>query len=153
MELTAREDIEAPLDRVFAEITDFEGIERQVLRRGIDVQRTNDPGEVAEGLSWEAGFKFRGKTRTAAIELAQYSAPEQMVFDSVSGGLEARTTVDLVALSRSRTRIGVTTEFVPKTLSARLLVQSLKLAKGGLDKRFKTRMAHLAKDLENRLKG
>ncbi|MGH1415262.1 MAG: SRPBCC family protein [Pelagimonas sp.] len=153
MELKAREDIEAPLDRVFAEITNFEGIERQILRRGIEVQRTNDPGEVGQGLSWQAGFKFRGKTRTAEIELSEFSAPEQMVFQSVSGGLEARTTVDLVALSRTRTRIGVLTEFTPKTLSARLLVQSLKLAKGGLEKRFKSRMAHLAGDLENRLKG
>lgn len=153
MELTAREDIEAPLDRVFAEITDFEGIERQVLRRGIAVQRTNDTGEAAQGMAWQAGFKFRGKTRTADIEIADFNAPEQMVFQSVSGGLEARTIVDLVALSRSRTRIGVSTDFSAKTLSARLLLQSLKLAKGGLDKRFKTRMAHLAKDLENRLKG
>ncbi|MBO9465424.1 hypothetical protein TRP8649_01473 [Pelagimonas phthalicica] len=153
MELTAREDIEAPLDRVFAEVTDFDGIERQVLRRGIDVRRTNDPGQVAAGMAWQAGFRFRGKTRTADIELAEYSAPEQLVFTSISGGLEARTTVDLVALSRSRTRIGVVTEFLPKTLSARLLVQSLKLAKGGIDKRFRNRMGLLAKDLENRLKG
>lgn len=153
MELTAREDIEAPLDQVFAELTDFEGIERQALRRGIDVKRTNDTGAAAQGLAWQAGFKFRGKTRTADIELCEYAAPEQMVFQSVSGGLEARTVVDLVALSRSRTRIGLTTDFGAKTLSARLLLQSLKLAKGGLDKRFKTRMAGLAKDLENRLKG
>lgn len=152
MELSAREDIEAPLDRVFTEVTDFDSIERQVLRRGIEVRRTNDPGMVTKGLAWEAGFRFRGKDRVAGIELEECSVPEQLVFHSVSGGLEARTVVDLVALSRSRTRIGVTTEFLPKSLSARLLVQSLKLAKGGIEKRFRHRMAGLAKDLENRLK-
>lgn len=153
MELTAREDIEAPLDQVFAQLSDFEAVERQALRRGIEVKRTNDTGAPAQGLAWQAGFKFRGKTRTADIELSEYAAPEQMVFQSVSGGLEARTVIDLVALSRSRTRIGLTTDFSAKTLSARLLLQSLKLAKGGLDKRFKTRMASLAGDLEKRLKG
>ena len=153
MELTAREDIDAPLDQVFSELTDFDGIERQVLRRGVDVQRTHDTGVAARGMAWKADFKFRGKTRTTKIELVEFTAPEHMVFHSVSGGLEARTVVDVVALSRGCTRIGVTTEFTPKTLSARLLVQSLKLAKGGVETRFKTKMAGLAKDLENRLKG
>ncbi|CUH75266.1 SRPBCC family protein [Tropicibacter naphthalenivorans] len=151
MQLTAREDIEAPLDRVFAELSDFETVERQALRRGIDVVRLDGVAGKGAGMQWQAGFTFRGKKRTADITLNTFSPPEQMVFDSVSGGLDVQMVVDLVALSRTRTRINLMTEFKPKTLSARLLVQSLKLAKGGMDKRFRTRMAVLAKDLEDRL--
>ena len=152
MQLTAREDIEAPLDRVFAELSDFETVERQALRRGIEVQRVDTVSGKGPGMQWATGFTFRGKMRKADITLTEYTPPERMVFDSVSGGLEVQMVIDLVALSRTRTRVAITSEFKPKTLSARLLVQSLKLAKGGVDKRFRSRMAGLAKDLEDKLK-
>lgn len=156
MELTAREDIEAPLDRVFAALSDFDTVERQALRRGVDVQRTSGPATgsasgPAEGMTWRAGFSFRGKKREADIQLTEYEPGERMVFDSVSGGLKVRMVLDVVALSRARTRIGVTVDLAPTTLSARLLVQSLKLAKGGLDRKFRDRMKGLAQDLERKL--
>lgn len=151
MQLTAREDIEAPLDRVFAALSDFETVERQALRRGIDVQRTQDAGSPEAGLSWRAGFTFRGKKRTADIDLAIYTPPERIMFHTVSGGLTVEMVLDVVALSRGRTRISVEAAMMPKTLSARLLVQSLKLAKGGVEKRFRNRMKGLAQDLETRL--
>lgn len=152
MELTAREDIEAPLDRVFAALTDFESVERQALRRGVDVQRlSGDAIGPTEGMSWRAVFSYRGKRRSADITLAEYTPPEQMVFETVSGGLNITMVLDIVALSRARTRIGARVVLAPKTLSARLMVQSLKLAKGGLDRRFKDRVSVLAKELERRL--
>ena len=152
MQLTAREDIEAPLDRVFAALSDFDSVERQALRRGLDVQRTSGPATgPAEGMTWHAVFGFRGKQRAADIQLVEFQPPERMVFDSVSGGLKVQMVLDVVALSRTRTRIGVSVEMMPTTLSARLLVQSLKLAKGGMDRRFRDRMKGLARDLERKL--
>ena len=153
MILTAQEDIEAPIEQVFAQLSDFDGIERQAMRRGVEVQRSGDvDAPVVAGTAWEVVFTFRGKPRDARITLAEYSAPEKLVFDTVSGGLETRALIDCVALSRGRTRISLHSELMPKTLSARLLVQSLKLAKGGVDKRFRRRAAGFAKDLETRLK-
>ena len=152
MQLSAMEDIEAPLDRVFAALTDFEAIERQAMRRGATVRRKDSVAGPAAGMAWHAGFAFRGKTREADITLTVYTPPERMVFHSVVGGLETETVIELVALSRSRTRITLVSELMPKTLSARLLVQSLKLARGGIEKRFRKRMASHAKDLEDRMR-
>ncbi|MCR8546747.1 SRPBCC family protein [Salipiger sp. P9] len=153
MEFSTKEDIEAPLDRVFAEVTDFEHLERQVMRRGIDVRRVSgDPATPSEGLSWSAGFRFRGKGRKAEIALSEYDAPNTICYHTVSGGIEAMTRIDFVALSRARTRVGMRIELLPKTLSARLAVQSMKLAKGNMEKRFRVKMAEYAKDLEDRLK-
>lgn len=151
MQLTATEDIEAPLDRVFAELADFETLERQAMRRGIEVRRTGDHTAPAPGMGWHVTFQFRGKTRTAEIVLTEYAPSERIAFHTVSGGLEIDTGIDLIALARARTRINMAAELKPKTLSARLLVQSLKLAKGGIDKRFRHRIAGLATDLEGRL--
>lgn len=152
MEFTTKEDIEASVDRVFAEISDFETIERSVLRRGVDVRRKDKLNGPCEGMTWEAGFRFRGKIREAVVTLSKYDPPNSMEFHTLSGGLETHTVVDCVALSRSRTRISVVIEMQPKTLSARLLVQSLKLAKGNLNKKFRVRAADYAKDLEDRLR-
>ena len=152
MQLSAQEDIEGHIDRVFAEISDFESIERQAMRRGVDLRRKDSLTAPAQGMAWHSVFTFRGKKREADITLTDYTPPERMVFHSVTGGLETQTVIELVALSRTRTRISITSELMPKTLSARLLVQSLKLAKGGIEKRFRTRMAGFAKDFETRLK-
>ncbi|EPX79533.1 SRPBCC family protein [Salipiger mucosus] len=152
MEFSTREDIEAPLDRVFAALTDFDRIERQVMRRGIEVQRTDTRSEPGEGMAWTASFRFRGKPREAEVTLTEYDPPNLMVYRMVSGGLEARTRLDFVALSPSRTRIAMTIEVTAKTLSARLIVQSIKLARANVEKRFRVRMAEYAGDLETRLK-
>lgn len=149
MEFSAKEDIEAPIEQVFAVITDFESVERQALRRGIKVTRTHDAdGEV--GTEWTAGFKFRGKEMSADIRLTECTAPELVVFAAKAGGLETGMSVDLTALSPRRTRMTVTAHMQPKTLSARLLVQSLKLAKGRVTRKFSVRVAQYAKLVEER---
>ncbi|MGP6086856.1 SRPBCC family protein [Antarctobacter jejuensis] len=151
MELKASEDIEASQDQVFAALSDFDMIERQALRRGVDIMRM---GEVTgAGMAWRAKFTFRGKKREAEVRLVTFDAPDRMTFHSVSGGLETDLEIDVVALSRNRTRINMVSVMHPKTLSARLLVQSLKLAKGGVEKRFRRKMAELATGLETRLRG
>jgi hypothetical protein len=60
--------------------------------------------------------------------------------------------VELVALSRGRTRLSVELELKPRSISARLLVQSLKLARANLNKKFHLRMADYARELEDRSK-
>lgn len=152
MQLTAKEDIEAPLDSVFAAITDFDVIERQAMRRSVQIRRKDSLAEPGTGMSWHVTFGFRGKQRESDITMTEYMPPERLVFLSVTGGLEVATVIELVALSRTRTRISLTSDLMPKTLSARLLVQSLKLAKGGIEKRFRKRMAGFAKDFEDKLK-
>ena len=102
------------------------------------------------GMTWKASFQFRGRLREVDIELVEFDAPNKVMAHSVAGGLSADCTVDLVALSRRRTRMSLDLELVPNTLSARLLVQSLKLARGRLTKRFHLRVAEYAKDLEDR---
>ena len=152
MEITAKEDIDAPIERVFGQLSDFKQIERMALRRGVEVKRTDSLPEPGVGMAWDATASFRGKPRDISLKLAGYSPPEELRFHATSGGLEAETVIELVALSKGRTRVAIATVLVPKTLSARLLVQSLKLGKGQLDKRFRKRMAGVARDLEDRLK-
>lgn len=150
MKFSSREDVEAPIAQVFGMLSDFEVFERSAIRRGADVQRLGEHDIPHVGQAWQAKFSYRGKERKTKIELSKYAAPTDMVFDSQSGGLLTTLTLELVALSRNRTRITVGFEIKPRTLPARLFVQSLKLAKSTLTKRFRLRVAEYARDIEER---
>ncbi|MFN3211322.1 MAG: SRPBCC family protein [Roseovarius sp.] len=152
MKFVAHEDVEAPIDFVFEQVTDFAAIERSALRRGAEVQRVDALDGTRPGMKWDAAFTLRGKRRELQLELTELDRPNGMVIASRSPNLGGQMVLDLVALSRSRTRISVEIEMVPKTLSAKLLVQSMKLARNNLTRRFKSRVAGYASDLEERYK-
>ena len=46
MKFVAHEDVEAPIEFVFEQVTDFAAIERSALRRGAEVQRVDDLNET-----------------------------------------------------------------------------------------------------------
>lgn len=152
MKFAAREDIEAPIEYVFSQISDFPALERSALRRGADVQRLDDLEEPGEGMRWQANFTLRGKERELKFELVKFDPPNGMILSSLSPNMGGQMVIDLVALSRGRTRLSAELEMHPKNLSARLLVQSMKLAKSNLSKRFRNRLAAYGDDLEERFK-
>lgn len=150
MELTTREDIEAPIDFVFAQVTDFNAFERQALRRGASVRRSDTRADKGVGMTWEVSFTFRGKEREMRAELTRFDPPNGFEIEMRSGGLTGTTLVDLVAQSRSRTRLSIKTQMVANGLTARLLLQSLKIARANLTNRLSTRVATFSRDLETR---
>lgn len=150
MKFTAQEDIEASIDHVFSQVSDFAALERSALRRGAEVQRVVDLPEPGPGMKWDTAFILRGKRREMTIELVEFDRPNGMVMISTSPNTSGRMVLDLVALSKGRTRLNVTIDVAPKTLAARLVFQSLKLARGNLNRKFRKRIAEFARDLEDR---
>jgi len=148
MKLSTREDIEVPIAHVFDRVSDFAALERRALRQGAEVNRRQD-GPYQEGDIWDIGFTFRGRDRKLEAKLTRFEHPAELEFDSASDGLNALTQVTLVALSPMRTRILVSFDLRAKSLTARLLLQSLKLAKTKMSKRFKARVQDYAEDIED----
>lgn len=151
MQVTATEDIAASIEVVFAELTNFTALERQALRRGIDVRRKFKDPAPKVGDAWDAKFRFRGKERTANIRFESRDEPHALGFSGTTGGLKTATQIELVPLSPNRTRVNVVVKMIPNTLSARLLVQSFKLARSRINKQFKKRMARYARDIEGKV--
>ena len=85
-----------------------------------------------------------------AVEMVTLERPTEMILETTAPGMLGTTNLDLIALSRTRTRIKVELEVKPLNLTARLLVQSLKLAKNSLTKKYKSRVADYAKQIEDR---
>ncbi len=149
MRFNAREDIEAPIDVVFARVTEFEQFERQALRRGATVKRLNT-GEVTPGAAWDIAFTYRGKERRLHATLVQMDAPNFLQVDSKSSGIHGETTVELVPLSPRQTRLALSINLSAKTIPSRLVLQSLKLARGTLVQRLKRRVGSFADDVAER---
>ena len=150
MKFSTKEDIEAPIEAVFDMLCDFESFERSAMRRGAEVQRIDRLAKPGVGMIWNAVFQLRGKRREMELEMVTFDRPNEIVLESTSSGLIGQMSFELVALSRSRTRVLVELEVKPLNLSARLLVQSMKLAKGSLTRKYKLRIAEYAKGMEDR---
>ncbi len=152
MKMSAQEDIEAPIAFVYEQVTDFPGFERQALRRGAEVVSVESPTALAPGLAWDVSFKLRGKQRKVQIEVTRLDPPNGLVIGSRASTIGGEMVVDLVALSRTRTRMSVAISMEPKTLSGRLMVQSMKLARKTLTRRMRKRLGEYASDMEERHK-
>jgi len=152
MKLATREDIDAPIEAVFQQLSDFDGFERAALRRGADVRRTDASPDVGAGMTWSAQFKYRGKQRKLNLEITEYDRPEHMRIDGKSPAVEMVIEIDLVAMSRSRTRMNLSLDARPRTIPARLVIQSLKLARQNVLKRFRKRIGEFAAEIETRAK-
>jgi len=150
MRFSSREDIAAPIEHVFQAITDFDAFERQALRRGADVQRGDPNSAVGLGSEWNLNFPFRGKDREVYARISEFDGPNGYAAVTEVGGLEGDLNVELVALSPKRTRLQVSIDVRARTLAGRLLVQSLKFARGNLTKRFANRVGQFAQDVENK---
>ena len=150
MKLTTKQDVEAPVAFVWQSLTDFESWERAAMRRGADVTRTDTRPVPGPGMSWDTRFAFRGQDRTVLLRLTEMERAARLGFAGTSRLFEGPVVFELVDMSARRTRLHVTTEVLPLTLAARLLLQSLKLAKAKVTKKYDRRVAQLATELEQR---
>jgi carbon monoxide dehydrogenase subunit G len=146
MKISTQEDIEAPIEKVFAAITDFDGFERAALRRGIEVQRKGD--QSGAGLSWAIRLVARGKPREILARVEKVDSPNSVTFGGESGGIVGAGSAELVALSRNRTRLKVGLDMRATILTSRIFLQSLKLAKSQFERRLSQRLGDFAGSLE-----
>lgn len=150
MKFSSREDIAAPAEFVFDQLADFSGFEELAQARGVSLRRLDARTSPGRGLKWEIGFAFRGKPRVIEAEVARYDRPDRLEYQGTSHSFLLHLDISLVALTRTRTRMQIGLEVKPRTLGARLMVQSAKLGRSGLDARFAKRIAAFARTIEAR---
>ena len=150
MKLTAKEDIEAPIAFVSAVLTGFEDWERAAMRRGADVVRLDTLREAGPGMKWQVAFNYRGKKRKIEIAVLQMLANQTLSFAHTAKPAEGVLTIEMAEMSPRRTRLVVHLEVKPRTLAARLFLQSFKLAKSKVTSRFALRLSQVGADIEDR---
>lgn len=151
MKFTGKTDIEATLNATFAQFADFESFERFGLQSGADIRRKDDLTAPGPGMMWDLRMEYRGKPRRLDVELVDYDPPNNLNFTASSDAVNATILVELVPLSNRQTRAAVTLDVTPKSLAAKLAVQTARLTKGALNKKFKNRLNRFGKSLEDRI--
>lgn len=150
MKLVAKKDVEAPAAFVFRQLTDFEGWERAAMRRGAEVVRTDKLSQPGPGMAWDTQFTYRGKDRRASLRVDQMVHNASLVMSATSVPVNGMMQIDIIDLAARRTRIELRMEVKPNTLAARLLLQSLRLARSRVERNFDQRVAQLAVEIEDR---
>jgi len=136
MKFSTQADVDAPADRAFAAFSDFHAYSERARHRGVEVQRIDHGHTVERGLAWHARFVWNGRAREMRGEIVRFDPPTGYDADLGVGGLEGRLEVEVIAVKDTKSRVRIGLEFRPTTMSARILVKSLRLAKGRLDERF-----------------
>lgn len=147
MKFSTRRDVEQPAEDVFAALTDFPKIERRLARRGVDLQRLGPASEQGMGMAWDLGFDLRGKRRQLRLAVARFDRPDLLAMEGQSEAFDLRLTMTVVALSLKRSRVMIELEVLPRNFRARLLIQTARLGKTQLDRRFAVRMAEYLDDI------
>lgn len=150
MDFTTREDIEAPAGFVFDRFSDFAGFEKLALRRGAEVVRTDRLEAPGPGMQWRALFPWGGKPRRILLTLEDFRRPTQMRFAVESKNLTGEMTVDLTEMQPGQTRAILKLKVKPLTMTARVMLQGMRLAKGRTVKKMHERLAGFAREAEER---
>ena len=150
MQFSSQHDIDAPVGAAFEVLTDFDAIEQGARTRKVDISRLDTLTEKGVGLSWDIGFKFRGKRRELIVDLTEFNRPEAITFTGVSSTFSVEVSVSLSAITATTTRMKTTFEVTPRSLGARLMIQSAKLGKSSLNKKFTARTGQFAKSIGER---
>lgn len=151
MKFTSRVEIDAPAQAVFDELCDYESIDKLARKRAISLKRTDKLTQPGVGMSWTSQFQFRGRVRDMDLRITRHEPPDTLEYIGQTQGFEVACLMQIVSLARSRSRLIVTIEIRPKSLGARLLVQSARLGKSGLDRRFEDRVRRFGEKLDDLL--
>jgi hypothetical protein len=150
MKLATKKDIEAPISKVWEVMSDFDGWERAVMRRGVDLSRTDTRQNPGVGMTWLAKFRYRSKDRKVEVKLTEMAAPGVLCFTTTSAAVSIDSKVELIEMSAKRTRMHLVVEIKPRSLGARLFLQSLRLVRGKVERNFDAKAAQFATEVEQR---
>jgi hypothetical protein len=147
MKFSTRQDTAHGAAALFAAVCDLSRIERAMLRRGAELRRL-DPGRpLGEGSSWEVGFDWRGHPRALTLEVATLAPPERLVFSGRLEQFDVTIAMTVVALSPRKSRLICEVDVSPRGMKARLMLQTARLGKAQLDRRFAERVQDLVEGL------
>lgn len=150
MKLAAKTDIEAPLSFVYATLVDHASWEREAVRRGVEIDRPADMPLTGVGAGWRIRAPFRGKMRMLLIRIDAMTLDEKLGLTINSPSVDGESQIEVLALSPRRTRLRVSVTVKPKTLAARLFINTLRLAKGRVQSRFDARTGQFGAKIEER---
>jgi len=82
------------------------------------------------------------------VEVTEMTAPERLVLDGRIGDMDGQLQMAATALSPDRTAFAVTLDLAPRSLRTRLMMQSIRLARGRIQDRMDRQLRRFARRVE-----
>lgn len=141
MKFSTRQDTDLSPEVLFDTLGDFDRLERVLIRRGASVQRVDPAKEPGVGKAWDIQFDWKGKRRDMRMSVTRFDRPEVITLEGVSDMFEIAINMEFIALARTKSRLQFEADVRPRSMKARLLIQTAKLGKAQLDRKFALRIA------------
>ncbi|OSP56753.1 SRPBCC family protein [Pseudoruegeria sp. SK021] len=153
MKLTVSEEVAASRQDVFQQVTDFDRLLGRPADAKTQITRLDHPAPVSEGSRWQGHFVLRGLRRDGTAELVSLQAPDGYEIHGEADGMRGQLTVALSGPPEGPTRLDVTVQLRPTSLTGRMIVQSLSLVRQTVAARCRDRLQHFAREIESRRTG
>ncbi len=140
MKFSTEQIVAAPQEALWAALTDFSRFERQAITSGAELHRTDTLTRPGVGMGWRARFDMRGRTREMTATLAEMNDPGVLSFAGKLSGMEGDLTFVLTPIGPDTTRLEAELSLRARSITAKVMLQSLKLARGNVAKGFRGRV-------------
>ncbi|WP_420395944.1 hypothetical protein [Nioella sp.] len=144
-----REDVDVPRDFAFSRFADFTRYEASARQYGADIRRVNGFTEIAEGCSWRGSAVVRGKARGVEAVITRLNRPDHAQMKTTVGGMTVDVDLYFEDLGPEKTQVRVTAHLKATTLAARLILQTVKLARRQIQGKIDSRIVALANEYED----
>jgi hypothetical protein len=143
MKLTAKTDLDAPAEFLHACLCDTALWEREASRRGVEIERPADMPLAGVGAGWRVRVPFRGRPRKVLLRLDAQTEGRVVAYSFDGQALVGSVQLETAPLSARRSRLKVIVDAKPRTLAARLFLNTLRLARRKVEDRMDRRVAQL----------
>lgn len=150
MKLVAKTDVNAAPEALFGALCDRDWLEALARRGGAVVGRLDQNQTLCKGAGWDVRFHYRGRERHLTSRVDALDRPRLLVLHGESSGFETGAEVLLTPLSRQTTRMSVVLDIKPRSFTARLILQTLKIGKSRLKERLEARLQAMGEALKER---
>lgn len=127
--------------QVYSALTDYAAHEARARGAGAEVTR------LGEGYRWHARFRLRGIPREIELTILEAVADTSLRVHVVSPNLDIVSHTRLVPIGPGRTEVVLRVEVGPRSLAARLMLQSARLAQARLARRMGRRLRRFLKTI------
>lgn len=148
MQFRVSEDVAAPARRVWSGFSDFSMIEAEVRAGGAELSRVGDWSEARPGAKWQGVVLLRGKPRPIEAKVSEFVPQRRLAVRCRVDGMECSYEVALDPLEAVVTRVLVQLELSASTMSSRLVLQSMKVARGRVLRRVEGAVARQGREVE-----
>jgi len=142
MKIGTSRDFKRARGKVFDSFADPARMDAVFGEQGANLHRE---GQGGPGTVWHMDVVSGGKTRPMAIALVDMDAPDVMRMRVTSEMLDADVAFVFADLPGGGSQVSADFDLAPRTLTARVAIQTLRLAKGKVEQRIERALLALGK--------